>query len=166
MIDQNDAIPPDSDDSDDGYPRLPQDVPVWQGLMEEYMENQEELDAIADDPGIQCVFKHQDRKGIQQNMTEVLATRKAEALSIIELFSPRRFADLAELFGMVSRGSFDLSDGWNFNVRAQRLHAEETVKCVDPRSPHDVPSMWTSFPNAEPHTRSPACESPTTPKGD
>ena len=132
MIDQNDAIPPDSDDSDDGYPRLPQDVPVWQGLMEEYMENQEELDAIADDPGIQCVFKHQDRKGIQQNMTEVLATRKAEALSIIELFSPRRFADLAELFGMVSRGSFDLSDGWNFNVRAQRLHAEETVKCVDP----------------------------------
>ena len=132
MIDQDDARPPDSDDSDDGYPRLPQDVPVWQGMMEEYMENQEELDAIADDPGIQCVFKHQERKGLQQNMTEVLATRKAEALSIIELFSPRRFADLAELFGMVSRGSFDLSDGWNFNVRDHRLQAEETVKCVDP----------------------------------
>ena len=65
-------------------------------------------------------------------MTEVLSVRKAEALSIIELFSPRRFADLAELFGMVSRGSFDLSDGWNFNNRDQRMQAEETVKCVDP----------------------------------
>ena len=100
--------------------------------MEEYLENQEELDAIADDPGVQCVFKHQDRKEVQQNMTEVLSVRKAEALSIIELFSPRRFADLAELFGMVSRGSFDLSDGWNFNNRDHRMQAEETVKCVDP----------------------------------
>ena len=27
MLDQNDARPPDSDDGDDGYPRLPQDVP-------------------------------------------------------------------------------------------------------------------------------------------
>ena len=78
------------------------------------------------------VFKHQDRKGLQQAMTEVLATRKAEALSIVELFSPRRFADLAELFGMVSRGSFDLSEGWDFNLREHRLQAEETVRCVDP----------------------------------
>lgn len=33
---------------------------------------------------------------------------------------------------MVSRGSCDLNDGWDFNVREQRLQAEETVRCVDP----------------------------------
>ena len=42
MMDQRDeAYPPDSDDSDDGYPRLPQeDVPVMQGMMMEYMEDE------------------------------------------------------------------------------------------------------------------------------
>ena len=119
MMDQREAYPPDSDESDDGYPKLPQDASI----------GEQELD---DDPGIPGVFKHQERKGIQQNMTEVLATHKAEALSVIELFSPRRFADLTELFGMVSRGSFDLSEGWDFNRREHRLQAEETVKCVDP----------------------------------
>ena len=158
MLDQDDARPPDSDDGDDGYPRLPQDVPVWQGLMEEYLENQEELDAIADDPGVQCVFKHQDRKEVQQNMT-VLSVRKAEALSIIEIFSPRRFADLAELFGMVSRGSFDLSDGWNFNNRDHRMQAEETVKCVDPDLLTMCPPCGPPFKDAESHTRPSTCGS-------
>ena len=139
MMDQRDeAYPPDSDDSDDGYPRLHQeDVPVMQGMMMDYMETKAagldfDGEDFVEDPGVPGVFKHQDRKGLQQAMTEVLATRKAEALSIVELFSPRRFADLAELFGMVSRGSFDLSEGWDFNLREHRLQAEETVRCVDP----------------------------------
>ena len=136
MMDQRDeAYPPDSDSSDDGYPRLPMDVPVMQGLMMEYKdwpEDDPEYKDWIEDPGTTGVFKHQDRKGLQQNLTEVLNTRKAEALSIVEIFSPRRFADLAELFGMVSRGSFDLSEGWDFNIRDHRLQAEETVRCVDP----------------------------------
>ena len=137
MMDQRDeAYPPDSDDSDDGYPGLPQDVPVMQGIMMEYMESKamglDIEDDLMDDPGTAGVFKHQDRKGLQHNMTEVPNTRRAEALSIMELFSPRRFADLAEHFGMVSRGSFDLSEGWDFNIREHRRQAEETVRCVDP----------------------------------
>ena len=138
MMDQRDeAYPPDSDDSDDGYPRLPQDIPVMQGMMMEYMETKAagldfDGEDFVEDQGVPGVLKHQDRKGLQQAMTEVLATRKAEALSIVELFSPRRFADLAELFGMVSRGSFDLSEGWDFNLREHRLRAEETVRYVDP----------------------------------
>ena len=126
MMDQRDeAYPPDSDDSNDGYPHLPlEDVPVMQGMMME--------DDLVDDPGTMGVFKHQDRKGLQSNMTEVLSTRKAEALSIMEIFSPRRFADLAEHFGMVSRGSFDLSEGWDFNIRDHRRQAEDAVRMVDP----------------------------------
>ena len=95
MMDERDAYPPDSDASDDGYPKLPQDVSVLQGMMMEYETGGWAMD---DEPGVQCVFKHQDRKRVQENLTEVLSARKAEALSIIELFSPRRFADLAELF--------------------------------------------------------------------
>lgn len=132
MLDQRDAYPPDSDDSDDGYPHLPGDVPVMQGMMMEYQESKAMGLDIEDELGVPCVFKHQDRKGLQQNMTEMLAVRKAEALSIMELFSPRRFADLAEHFGMVSRGSFDLSEGWDFNHREHRYQAEEAVKMVDP----------------------------------
>ena len=132
MLDQRDAYPPDSDDSDDGYPHLPRDVPVMQGMMMEYQESKAMGLDIEDELGVPCVFKHQDRKGLQQNMTEMLAVRKAEALSIMELFSPRRFADLAEHFGMVSRGSFDLSEGWDFNHREHRYQAEEAVKMVDP----------------------------------
>lgn len=94
MMDQRDeAYPPDSDDSDDGYPRLHQeDVPVMQGMMMDYMETKAagldfDGEDFVEDPGVPGVFKHQDRKGLQQAMTEVLATRKAEALSIVELFS-------------------------------------------------------------------------------
>ena len=137
MMDQRDeAYPPDSEASDSGYPMLDYDVPVMQGMMTEYLESKasgiDVEDDMMDDPGTRGIFKHQDRKELQNNLTEVLNTRKAEALSIIEIFSPRRFADLAELFGMVSRGSFDLSEGWDFNLREHRLQAEETVRLVDP----------------------------------
>ena len=50
---------------------------------------------------------------IQRNLTQVLNVQRHEAPSMIEIFSPGRFSSLAPQCGLVARGSFDFSSGWN-----------------------------------------------------
>eukprot|EP00435_Cladocopium_sp_Y103_P072195 s58_g39.t1 len=97
--------PPESDDGEDGYP-------PWDGVW--------------------CVFKAQERKLVQRNLTQVLSAQRLEAPSMVEIFSPGRFSALAPQCGLVARGSFDLSSGWNWCDVQHRKQAEAAIQLIEP----------------------------------
>ena len=86
----------------------------------------------SDDGGVQGVMPASVRKELKTNLTEVLQARPQDHLTMIELFSPGRFAEKADQFGFVSRGAFDLSSGWDWTDPVQRKKAEVTVEMVAP----------------------------------
>lgn len=119
-------IPCSSDE--DGYP-------AWDAEPSgDFFETAAEFmdfDALRAD-GVLCVFKAKERKELQRQVTEVLKVDKGEMPSVVELFNPGRFAAMAESFGLVSRGSFDLSDGWDWSDRQMRIQAEKALELIEP----------------------------------
>lgn len=61
--------------------------------------------------GNHCVFRGDERKKLLKQIHEVMVLKDDERLTIMEIFSPGRFAELASGFGFESMGSFDLSTG-------------------------------------------------------
>ena len=98
------------------------------------VQNDTETDESEDDEmdGVKGVMSSSIRKELKTNLTEVLQARHHDHLTIIEVFSPGRFAEKAEQFGFVSRGSFDLSNGWDWSDATQRQKAEMTIEMVAP----------------------------------
>ena len=64
--------------------------------------------------GSQCVLRSEERKQLLKQIHEVMVVKDDERLTIMEVFSPGRFAEMAAGFGFESMGSFDLSDGWDW----------------------------------------------------
>ena len=82
--------------------------------------------------GVQGVMPAHARKELRSNLTEVLQAQGRDQMTMIEVFSPGRFAEKAGQFGFVSRGSFDLSSGWDWSDPIQRKKAEETIALTEP----------------------------------
>eukprot|EP00438_Fugacium_kawagutii_P025213 Skav222622 [mRNA] locus=scaffold4205:86469:93548:+ [translate_table: standard] len=97
--------------------------------VDDAVDLEEELGCLA---GETCVFKAQERKALQAELTQVLASHAQHQPSVIEVFSPARFEEHCQRFGLASRGSFDFSDGWDWTKVKQRRRAEEIIRMVDP----------------------------------
>ena len=82
--------------------------------------------------GTRCVFKGRERKELQATINEVLQARADDRPSLVEVFSPGRFSEMAEGFGLVSRQSFDLSDGWDWRKPIHRRRAEQMIDMIQP----------------------------------
>ena len=63
--------------------------------------------------GAHCVMKGSERKELLKQINLVMEKKPEERLTMIEVFSPGRFAELASGFGIAGQHSFDLSDGWD-----------------------------------------------------
>ena len=62
--------------------------------------------------GVHCVFEGAEGRELQRQIYSALRVKDLEDLTIMEVFSPSRFAELASGFGFKSMRSFDYSDGW------------------------------------------------------
>ena len=82
--------------------------------------------------GNRCVFKGAERKHLLKQLHEVMVVRDNERLTIMEIFSPGRFAEMAAGFGFESMGSFDLSDGWDWRKPIHRRRAEQILEFSPP----------------------------------
>ena len=78
------------------------------------------------------MFKASEKKQIIQNLTEVLKSSPDASPTMIEVFCPGRFKELAEKFGVRCQASFDLSGGWDWRVKEHRKRAEEIIALADP----------------------------------
>ena len=87
-----------------------------------------------DEAGAWCVFKTLERKQLQEQLSEVLPVLADDSTkpTMIEIFSPGRFQEACEKFGVTCRGSFDLSDGWDWRKIRCRARAEEAIELMDP----------------------------------
>eukprot|EP00435_Cladocopium_sp_Y103_P011882 s2377_g3.t1 len=82
--------------------------------------------------GNRCVFRGEERKQLLKQIHEVMVVKDDEKLTIMEIFSPGRFAELASGFGFESMGSFDLSDGWDWRKPIHRRRAEQILEFSPP----------------------------------
>ena len=86
-----------------------------------------------DDMGVMAVFKAEDRRQVQENLFKTLSQRGDEDTpTVMEIFCPGRFSEMAGACGLKSQGSFDMSDGWDWTVREHRERAEMAVELGDP----------------------------------
>lgn len=82
--------------------------------------------------GVCCVFKAKDRREVQNHMSDVLASHLHDAPTMVEFFSPNRFAEWTPKFGLIHRASFDLSDGWDWRDRQLRSQSEYALRVIEP----------------------------------
>lgn len=82
--------------------------------------------------GVHCVFKGAERKELQRQIFAAMKVEDAGDLTIVEVFSPGRFAELASGFGFKSMGSFDYSDGWDWRKPIHRRRAEQIINWTMP----------------------------------
>eukprot|EP00435_Cladocopium_sp_Y103_P001390 s2644_g1.t1 len=94
-------------------------------------EDSEEEDDVRH-VGVHCVFKGAERKELQRQIYDALSVRDPADMTIIEVFSPGRFAELASGFGFKSMGSFDYSDGWDWRKPIHRRRAEQIISWTVP----------------------------------
>ena len=99
---------------------------TWDGTIEYSGEDTEE------ETDVRCVFKAKERKDLQQQLSEVLRMKDDERHSIVEVFSPGRFAELAQDFGFESMGVYDLSLDWDWNKVVHRRRLEEKLALSPP----------------------------------
>ena len=85
-----------------------------------------------DEDGEACVFKAKDRKFVQSQLTKVLQSHSHDSPTMIEMFSPNRFAEAASQCGIVSRAFFNLSDGWHWGNQDLRKQAEHAIRVIEP----------------------------------
>eukprot|EP00434_Breviolum_minutum_P039141 symbB.v1.2.034744.t1/scaffold4544.1/size38254/1 len=88
-------------------------------------ETEEETD-------VRCVFKARERKELMTQLQEVLRVKDDERHSIVEVFSPGRFAEVAQDFGFESLGAYDLSLDWDWNKVIHRRRLEERLALSPP----------------------------------
>ena len=111
-------------------PRLQQKVAMADHEEVDDEEDQDEPELLT--LGSRCVFKGEERKRLIKQLHEVMVVKDDEKLTIIEVFSPGRFAELASGFGFESMGSFDLSDGWDWRKPIHRRRAEQIIEFTMP----------------------------------
>ena len=99
---------------------------TWDGAISYSGEETEE------ESDVRCVFKARERKDLQRQLNEVLRMKDDERHSIVEVFSPGRFAEVAQDFGFESMGSYDLSMGWDWNKVVHRRRLEEQLALSPP----------------------------------
>jgi hypothetical protein len=92
--------------------------------VEEMEEDGEEEDQ--DEPELLRLGAH------WKQLHEVMTVREDEKLTIMEIFSPGRFAELAAGFGFKSMGSFDLSDGWDWKKPIHPRRAGQILQLSPP----------------------------------
>eukprot|EP00913_Durusdinium_trenchii_P018461 g17343.t1 len=114
-----------------------------------------------DDMGVMAVFKAEDRRQVQENLFKTLSQRGDEDTpTVMEIFCPGRFSEMAGACGLKSQGSFDMSDGWDWTVREHRERAEMAVElgCFFSASLENIgrcvgPMRWAdAAERAEPHS--------------
>ena len=82
-----------------------------------------------------------------KQLHEVMTVREDEKLTIMEIFSPGRFAELAAGFGFKSMGSFDLSDGWDWKKPIHPRRAGQILQ-LSPPEVLVMTSMWSIEPTS------------------
>ena len=53
-------------------------------------------------------------------------------VDITEVYSPERVAQVAKRYGLVAGSSFDLTNGWDFNLKEHREEARRRIKIECP----------------------------------
>ena len=84
-------------------------------------------DSSDEDEGQWCVMSRNQRKKLQANLVEVMAASN-EPMSVAEVFVPGRFADECARAGVVSKGIYDLSNGWDWKVPLARREAQQSIQ--------------------------------------
>ena len=85
-----------------------------------------------DETDVRCVFKAKERRDLIRQLSEVLSTKDDERHSIVEVFSPGRFAETARDFGFESLGVYDLSLDWDWCKPIHRRRLEEQLALSPP----------------------------------
>eukprot|EP00435_Cladocopium_sp_Y103_P011900 s3832_g3.t1 len=106
-------------------PQLACNVAVAEYEDEDGEEDQDNPELLA--MGARCVFKGDERRKLLKQIHDVMVVKEDERLTIMEVFSPGRFAEMAAGFGFESMGSFDLSDGWDWRKPIHRRRAEQIM---------------------------------------
>eukprot|EP00435_Cladocopium_sp_Y103_P015753 s1700_g3.t2 len=114
----------------ENMPRLESKMAVAEIEEMDDEEDQDEPELLQ--MGNRCVFKGDERKRLLKQIHEVMVVKDDERLTIMEIFSPGRFAELASGFGFESMGSFDLSDGWDWRKPIHRRRAEQILEFSPP----------------------------------
>lgn len=114
----------------ENLPRL--ETKVLQAECEEVDDEEDQDDAELLHMGAHCVFHGAERKQLLKQLHDIMTVRAGEELTIMEVFSPGRFAELASGFGFKSMGSFDLSDGWDWRKPVHRRRAEQILQFSPP----------------------------------
>ena len=95
-----------------------------------------EISGSGDDSGeetdVRCVFKAKERRELLRQLTEVLTVKDGERHSIVEVFSPGRFSEVARDFGFESLGVYDLSLDWDWTKVIHRRRLEEQLSLSPP----------------------------------
>ena len=99
---------------------------TWDGSIS---HSGEESEAETD---VRCVFKARERRDLIRQVSEVLRTKDDERHSIVEIFSPGRFAENARDFGFEPMGAFDLSLDWDWRKAIHRRRVEEQLALSPP----------------------------------
>lgn len=64
---------------------------------------------------------------------------------MVEIFSPGEYANWIDRFGLMSRGAFDLNDGWNWKNTDVRIKVEQAIQLISPNLVYNhEPTFWTT----------------------
>ena len=128
MMDQEpeDGSQMDLEKSDEGAALGSVEDATWDGTID---CSGEETEADTD---VRCVFKAKERRELMQQLNEVLQTKDEGRHSIVEIFSPGRFAEAAQDFDFESLGVYDLSMGWDWTKAIHRRRLEEQLALSPP----------------------------------
>ena len=89
-------------------------------------------DDSREETDVRCVFKAKERQELIRQMTEVLRIKDGERHSIVEVFSPGRFSEVARDFGFESLGVYDLSLDWDWTKAIHRRRLAEQLSLSPP----------------------------------
>ena len=81
---------------------------------------------------VRCVFKAKERRDLIRQLSDVLQAKDDERHSIVEVFSPGRFSEVARDFGFESLGVYDLSLDWDWSKVIHRRRLEEQLSLSPP----------------------------------
>ena len=110
----------------DFMPKLETKVNMAKDMPATYPEEE------CDEAGTWCVFKAKERLELQSQISEVLKVNDESKPTMVEVFSPGRFKEACEKFGVTCRASLDLSNDWDWRKISHRRAAEEAIELMDP----------------------------------
>ena len=76
-------------------------------------------------------IEDEDMDSIMKGMNEIdrkIVVSFILGVDVTEVFSPERVAKVAQRIGLTAGSSFDLTNGWDFNIEEHRVEAWKRIK--------------------------------------